>query len=45
MISRSFADVLLQVAEQGKVVVLGSQEAIDGANAERDGWLEVTKVL
>jgi Zn-dependent M16 (insulinase) family peptidase len=41
----AFADVLEQVGEHGRVVVMGSQEAIDGANAERDGWLEVTKVL
>ena len=41
----SFADVLAAVKEQGEVVVLGSQEAIQQANAARGDWLEVTKVL
>jgi Zn-dependent M16 (insulinase) family peptidase len=42
---RAFADVLQRVKERGRVVVMGSQEAIAAANAERGGWLEVTKVL
>jgi Zn-dependent M16 (insulinase) family peptidase len=42
---RAFADVLRQVSAEGRVVVMGSQEAIDAANAERGGWLQVTKVL
>jgi Zn-dependent M16 (insulinase) family peptidase len=41
----TFADVLQRVSERGRVVVMGSQGAIDAANAERGGWLEVTKVL
>jgi Zn-dependent M16 (insulinase) family peptidase len=41
----ALADVLQAVAEQGRVVVLGSQEALDEANAERGDWLEITKVL
>ena len=41
----ALADALEQVREHGHVVVLGSQEAIDQANAERDGWLKITKVL
>jgi Zn-dependent M16 (insulinase) family peptidase len=41
----ALADVLQRVSEQGHVVVLGSQEALDEANAERGGWLEITKVL
>ncbi|HEU5101846.1 MAG TPA: insulinase family protein [Roseiflexaceae bacterium] len=40
-----FADALEQVADRGLVVVLGSQAAIDAANAERSGWLDVSKVL
>ena len=41
----AFAEVLQQVTDQGRVVVMGSQEAIDQANAARGGWLEVIKVL
>jgi len=39
----AFADVLAQVSQKGRVVVLGSPEVIDEAN--ENGWLEVTKVL
>jgi Zn-dependent M16 (insulinase) family peptidase len=42
---KAFADVLEEVNQEGQVVVLGSQEAIAGANAARGGWLEVKKVL
>jgi presequence protease len=42
---RQFADVLDAVKSTGKVVVLGSQAAIEAANQERGGWLEVNKVL
>jgi Zn-dependent M16 (insulinase) family peptidase len=42
---RALADVLEPVGEHGRVVVLGSREAIAEANAERGGWLEVTEVL
>jgi Zn-dependent M16 (insulinase) family peptidase len=42
---RRFAAVLDQVSQQGHVVVMGSQEAIEKANQERDGWLEVQRVL
>jgi Zn-dependent M16 (insulinase) family peptidase len=41
----AFGEVLEQVKETGQVVVLGSQEAIQKVNEERNGWLEVTKVL
>jgi Zn-dependent M16 (insulinase) family peptidase len=41
----ALADLLDQVSENGRVVVLGSQEALDEANAERGNWLEITKVL
>jgi Zn-dependent M16 (insulinase) family peptidase len=42
---RAFATALQHVREHGQVVVLGSPEAIREANAARDGWLDVTKVL
>jgi Zn-dependent M16 (insulinase) family peptidase len=41
----AFADVLAKVNEKGMVVVLGSQEAIQAADAEKGGWLDVKKVL
>ncbi len=41
----AFADALEQVVDRGLVVVLGSQASIDAANAERSGWLDVSKVL
>lgn len=40
-----FANVLLHVAENGEVVVLGSAEAINKANEEKGQFLEVKKVL
>ncbi len=40
-----FADVLAGIQEHGVVVVLGSQAAIENADAERHHWLKVTKVL
>ncbi|MBI1801155.1 MAG: hypothetical protein HYR71_05960 [Chloroflexi bacterium] len=42
---KGYADWLEQVERQGKVVVLGSPEAIDAANAARGGWLRVTPVM
>jgi len=42
---RAFADTLDQVADRGLVVVLGSQAAIEAANAAKPGWLDVSKVL
>lgn len=42
---RAFADVLAQVNERGLVVVLGSKENIDQANAARGNWLRVQQVL
>ena len=41
----AFAEALQHVTEGGSVVVMGSQQAIDEANVDRDGWLQVTKVL
>ena len=41
-----FADVLKAVAENGKVVVLGSENAINQANEEKgDDWISPKKVL
>jgi Zn-dependent M16 (insulinase) family peptidase len=42
---RNFAELLAEVAECGNVVVLGSQKAITTTNAERQNFLQVTKVL
>ena len=42
---RAFGEVLEAVKEAGRVVVLGSQEAIGKANEARGEWLEVKKVL
>ncbi len=42
---RSFAQILDAVNQDGQVAVLGPAEAIAKANAERDGWLKVVKVL
>jgi hypothetical protein len=42
---RRFGQVLEEVSRLGQVVVLGSQESINAANAERGGWLRITRVL
>ncbi len=42
---RQFADMLEQVAQNGRVVALGSPDAIGAASEERNGRLQVTKVL
>ena len=42
---REFASALAQVAEHGRVVVLGSEQAIQAANARRPGLLSVSKVM
>lgn len=42
---KAFADVLHAVTGQGRVVVLGSQDAITAANEKHNGWLQVTKVM
>ena len=42
---KAFARVLEEVAKQGKVVVLGSVEAIEKANKEKSGMFEVKRVL
>jgi Zn-dependent M16 (insulinase) family peptidase len=42
---QTLGEVLEQAAGVGRVVVLGSQDAIQQANAAHEGWLEVIKVL
>lgn len=42
---RALGDVLARAAPQGRVVVLGSEPAIAAANAQRPGFLAVSKVL
>jgi Zn-dependent M16 (insulinase) family peptidase len=42
---KAFAHILRQVSDKGRVVVMGSAQAIKDANEERDGWLQVTQVL
>jgi Zn-dependent M16 (insulinase) family peptidase len=42
---RAFADVLQHVSDTGQVVVMGSLESIQEANASREGFLHVTPVL
>jgi Zn-dependent M16 (insulinase) family peptidase len=42
---RNFADAMAQVAAHGRVVVLGSEQAIESANAERQGFLSVSRVM
>lgn len=42
---RSFGAVLEKLNQAGKVVVVGSAEALQAANQEKDGWLTVQKLL
>lgn len=42
---RTFAEAMADVAAHGRVVVLGSQQAIEAANSERPGLLTTSKVL
>ncbi len=42
---KQFADVLAQVNKKSLVVVLGSPDVIARANAERNNWLKVQKVM
>jgi len=42
---RKFGQVLVQVAQAGQVVVLGSQDALRAANEKKGDWLVVEKVL
>jgi Zn-dependent M16 (insulinase) family peptidase len=40
-----FADVVATAREHARVVVMGSQDALTAANAERGDWLRLQKVL
>jgi len=42
---RAFADALAELTTYGQVVVLGSEQAIQGANARRPGFLHVAQVV
>jgi len=42
---RDFADAMAQVAAHGEIVVLGSEQAIADANAQRQGLLTVSRVM
>ncbi|MGD8822588.1 MAG: insulinase family protein [Anaerolineales bacterium] len=43
---KAWGQTLMDVSDQGRVVVLGSEEAIQKANDEKGGdWLEISKVL
>ena len=42
---RGFADAMAAVAARGRVVVLGSEQAIEAANAERPGLLAAVSRL
>ncbi|MCA1746278.1 MAG: hypothetical protein LC655_01170, partial [Bacteroidales bacterium] len=42
---KQFARVLAELNKAGEVVVLGSAEAIEKANKEKAGFLEVKKVM
>ena len=42
---KRFAEILAAVAEKGEIVVLGSADAIEKANKERAGLLDVKKVM
>lgn len=42
---KAFGDALAALDKEGSVVVVGSKDAIERANAERGDWLKITKVL
>jgi Zn-dependent M16 (insulinase) family peptidase len=42
---KSFGETLAELAQHGEIVVLGSADAIEKANKERTGLLDVKKVL
>lgn len=42
---RKFGDAMAEVASKGRIVVIGSDQAIEGANKERSGLLTVSRVL
>jgi len=42
---RNFGDAMARVAANGRIVVLGSEQAIEGANKERPGLMSVSRVM
>jgi hypothetical protein len=42
---RKFGDAMAEVAAKGRIAVIGSEQAIQAANAERPGLLTVSRVL
>jgi presequence protease len=42
---RTFAAALAKVAEDGRVVVLGSEDAVNAANGKRSNFLQVSKLM
>lgn len=42
---RSFGEVLSEVVPEGEVCIVGSEEKLKRASAERPGWMKVTKLL
>jgi Zn-dependent M16 (insulinase) family peptidase len=42
---RNFGDAMAQVAANGRIVVLGSEQAIEAANKERPGLMSVSRVM
>jgi presequence protease len=42
---RNFAGAMMEVASHGRIAVLGSEQAIEGANKERPGLLSVSRVM
>ncbi len=42
---RRFGDAMAEVAAKGRIAVIGSEQAIEGANKERPGLLTVSRVL
>jgi hypothetical protein len=42
---RNFADAMADVAAHGRVIVLGSEQAIEAANSARPGLLSVSRVM
>jgi presequence protease len=42
---RAFADALADLTAHGKVVVLGSEQAVRAANTRRPGFLHVSRVM
>jgi hypothetical protein len=42
---RNFGDAMAEVAAKGRIAVIGSEQAIDAANAERPRLLTVSRVM